>query len=352
MSSTPSPEPSPFRVGITPDFYTDAKGRFESVVEAKFSNADRLVWTAMPPQPGKVGTPDALNQFDALFALGLKISAESVRGVDRLAVVARWGVGYDMIDVDSLTAADIALAITPGAVRRPVAEAIFTFIFSLTTNLLVQDRIVRQGGWRGDLPALGRNIKGRVLGSVGCGNIAQEMFRMAQSLGFGRLIATDPYVDPAQAAALGVELVSLDELLAQSDFLTVNCFLNAATRGLIGEPELRKMKPTAYLINTARGPIVQEAALIRAVQERWIAGAGLDVFESEPLPSDSPMRGLENAILCPHGLAWTEELARDNGMEACDNILAIARGEVPSTIVNKEVIQRPGFQAKLARYRR
>jgi phosphoglycerate dehydrogenase-like enzyme len=112
------------------------------------------------------------------------------------------------------------------------------------------------------------------------------------------------------------------------------------------------MKPSAYLINTARGPIVQEESLIRALTERWIAGAGLDVFEQEPLPAASPLRSLENVVLSPHGLAWTEELVRDNGAEACDNILAIARGEVPSTIVNKEVISRPGFQAKLARYRR
>jgi phosphoglycerate dehydrogenase-like enzyme len=143
----------------------------------------------------------------------------------------------------------------------------------------------------------------------------------------------------------------MEELLAQSDYLTVNCFLSAATRGLIGEAELRQMKPTAYLINTARGPIVQEAALVRALEEKWIEGAGLDVFETEPLPVESPLRKMRNVVLTPHALAWTEELARDNGMEACDNILAIARGELPASIVNKEVLQRPGFQAKLARYR-
>jgi phosphoglycerate dehydrogenase-like enzyme len=257
-----------------------------------------------------------------------------------------------MIDVDALTRADVALAITPSAVRRPVAEAIFTFIFALSTNLVRQDRLLRAGKWRGDLPALGRNIKGRTLGSLGCGNIAQEMFAMAKSLGFGRLIATDPYISKESVDALGVELVSLDELLASSDFLTVNTFLNAETRGIIGEKGLRKMKPSAYLINTARGPIIQEPALARALHERWIAGAGLDVFETEPLPGDSPLRELDNIILTPHGLAWTEEIARDNGLEACSNILAISRGEVPSTIVNKEVINRPGFQAKLARYRR
>jgi phosphoglycerate dehydrogenase-like enzyme len=356
MVAMPATEPHKhsgvFRVGITPDFYTEAKGRFEAAVDQKFGGAAHLEWGSMPPQPHKIGTPEALNQFDAIFALGLKIGSDSVKGVERLAVVARWGVGYDMIDVDALTSADIALAITPGAVRRPVAEAIITFIFALATNLRIQDNLVRAGKWRGDLPGLGRNIKGRTLGSVGFGNIAQEMFRITRSLGFGRFLATDPYGSPERARELGVELVSMDTLLAESDFVTVNTLLNQHTRGLIGEKELNNMKPTAYLINTARGPIVDEAALIRALQERRIAGAGLDVFEQEPLPDGSPLRELDNVILSPHGLAWTEEIVRDNGLEACENILTIARGEVPSTIVNKEVIARPGFQQKLARYRR
>lgn len=341
-----------FRVGVTPDFYIDAKGKFESVLDQKLAGVPGLEFGPMPDQPGKVATPEALNQFDALFSLSLKITADSLVGVDRLALVARWGVGYDMIDVDALTAADVALAITPAAVRRPVAEAIFTFIFALSTNLLIQDKLVRQGRWRGDIAKLGRNIKGRTLGSLGCGNIAQEMFRMAGSLGFGRLIASDPFVTREQAAALGVELVSMDELFEQSDFVTVNTLLNKQTKGIVGENELRKMKPTAYLINTARGPIVNETALIRALQENWIAGAGLDVFEQEPLQPGSPLRGMDNVILSPHGLAWTEEIVRDNGMEACNNILTIARGEAPASIVNKEVIERPGFQRKLARYRR
>jgi phosphoglycerate dehydrogenase-like enzyme len=346
------PSPQAFRVGITPDFYRDAKGRFESALEAKLSGVEGLEYGAMPPQPDNIAQSYALNAYDALFSLALKITSNSVKEVERLAVIARWGVGYDMIDVDALTAADIALAITPNAVRRPVAEAIFTFIFALTTNLLEQDRTVRAGKWRGSLPRLGRNIKGKTLGSLGCGNIAQEMFAMARAFGFGRLIACDPYAPAEKAAALGVELVSLDELLASSDFLTINTLLNSQTRGMIGESELRRMKPSAYLINTARGPIVRQAALIDALRAGRIAGAGLDVFEEEPLEPGSPLRDLDNVILTPHGLAWTEEIVRDNGLEACSNILSIARGEAPSTIVNKEVIGRPGFQAKLARYRR
>jgi phosphoglycerate dehydrogenase-like enzyme len=347
-----SPATEIFRVGITPDFYTEAKGKFESAVESKLSGLSGLVFEPMPPQPDKLATPDALSSYDAIFSLALKITRESLAGIDRLALVARWGVGYDMIDVTALTEADVALAITPNAVRRPVAEAILTFVFALSTNLMMQDKLVRQGKWRGELTRLGRNIKGRTLGSIGCGNIAGEMFRMAGALGFGRLIAADPFCPQERAEMLGVQLVSMDEVLAESDFVAINTFLNESTRGLIGEKQLQKMKSSAYLINTARGPIVQEEALIRALREGWIAGAGLDVFEREPLPAGSPLREMDNVILSPHGLAWTEEIVRDNGLEACDNILTVARGEVPPSIVNKEVLSRPGFQRKLQRFRR
>ena len=341
---------SSFRVGVTPDFYTEAKGRFERFLEEKLTGVDGLEWGPMPPQPGNIATPAALNEFDAVFSLALRITPESVAGVDRLAVVARWGVGYDMIDTDALTAADVALAITPNAVRRPVAEAILTLIFALTTNLMEEDRTVRRGAWRGALPAPGRNVKGRVLGSIGCGNIAQELFRMVQSLGFDRLLACDPYLTTAPPG-LNVELVAMDDLLRQSDFVTINSPLNRETLGLIGERELKLMKPTAFLINTARGPIVKQAELVTALRERWIAGAGLDVFEQEPLPPGDPIRDLDNVILTPHGLAWTEEIVRDNSLEACANILAVAGGEAPAATVNRAVLARPGFQQKLARYR-
>ena len=328
-----------FRVGITPDFYRDAKGRFEAALDAKLSGVPRIQLVPM--------SSSDLTDLDAIFSLGFKVDEEVLRTANRLALVARWGVGYDMIDTTALTNADAALAITPNAVRRPVAESVIALVFALTTNLLQQDKVVRAGKWRGDLPTLGRNIAGRTFGSVGFGNIGREVFRMAQSLGFGRLLATDPYA----TAADGVEMVSLPELLAASDFVSVSTPLNDQTRGLIGEAELRMMKPTAYLINTARGPIVNEAALIRALQERWIAGAGLDVFENEPLPAGSPLREMDNVVLSPHGLAWTEELVRDNGLEACDNILSVFRGELPASIVNKDVLLRAGFQQKIARFR-
>ena len=342
----------PFRLGVTPDFYVEAKGKFEHVLEEQMRAAPEIEYGSMPPQPGKIGTPDALNQFDAIFSLALKIRPDSLAGVDRLGLVAGWGVGYVLIDVDALTRADFALAFTPNGVRRPVAEAILTLIFALLKNLFLQDRLTRAGGWRGDLKTLGRNIPGHVLGSVGCGNIACELFRLARPLGFARLLAADPYVKQAQVADLGIEVVDLDTLFRESDFVTVNTLLNDQTRGLVGAREIALMKPTAYLINTARGPIVQHDALVAALRERRIAGAGIDVFPSEPPPKDDPRFALDNVIVTPHAIAWTEEIMRDNGIEACANVIAFARGEVPGGIVNREVLDRPGFQKKLARWRR
>ena len=340
-----------FRVGITPDFYVDAKGHFEAAVEQKLADAPGIEYAPMPAQPGNVATSEALSQFDAIFALALKITAESVRDVERLALVARWGVGYDMIDVPELTRAGVALAITPNAVRGPVAEAILTLIFALSKNLPELDRTVRGGKWRGDLRRLGAGVAGKVLGSIGCGNIAQQLFRLASSLGFAKFIACDPYVSAQTAQSVGATLVSLEEVLLQSDYVTVNTFLNDSTRGMIGEEQFRMMKPTAYFINTARGPIVDQRALTRALQQRLIAGAGIDVFEKEPVDSRDPLLALDNVILSPHGLAWTEEIARDNSLEGCDNILSVARGEAPAGLVNREVLASPRFQKKLERYK-
>ena len=340
-----------FRIGITPDFYVDAAGTFEQILEREFTGLPNVTCGPMPPQPGKMGTADALNQFDAVISLALKFTAEILRGTDKLTLVARWGVGYDMIDVDALTEADVMLAITPAGVRRPVAEAILTFVFALTKDLLFQDRIARQGQWRGSLRRLGTLLPGKTLGSVGCGNIAQEMFRIATHLGFGRLIACDPFVKQEAVAGLGVHLVDMDTVFRESDYVTVNTLLNASTRGLVGEQHFRLMKPSAYFINTARGPIVQHEALVRALREKWIAGAGIDVYPVEPPPKDDPLFELDNCILAPHGLAWTVEGFEMSGSEACRNCLAISRGELPGGIVNREVIERPGFQKKLARWK-
>jgi phosphoglycerate dehydrogenase-like enzyme len=345
------PPSDKFRIGITPDFYTDAVGYFEDVTRKMFSGIPGLEYGPMPPQPNNIATPEALNQFDAIVVLALRITADSLKGVDRLAIAARWGVGYDRIDVAAMTEADAVLSITPKGVRRPVAEAILTFAFALSKNLFALDRMTRAGQWRGALTHLGGDLRGSVLGSIGCGNIARELFQIAQPLGFRRMLACDPFVKPEEVKSLGVELVDMETVFRESDFVTVNTFLNESTRGLVGERLFRLMKPSAYFINTARGPIVQHDALVRALREKWIAGAGIDVFPEEPPPKNDPLFELGNVILAPHALAWTRHIMHDNGVEACGHVLKIAAGQVPENVVNREVLDRPGFRRKLERYR-
>ncbi len=340
----------PFRIGVSHDFLAEAREHVETVLRDKFTAHPRIECETMPPHPEKYAMAEVLNRYDAVFALATKIDAESLRGVDRLAVVSRWGVGYDRIDTDALTAAGVALTITPNAVKRPVTEAIVTLIFALSKNLIVQDRVVRSGGWRGNLPRLGVNIQGTTLGSVGCGNIGREMFRLAKGLGFGRFIACDPFVTQDQVRDEGIEIVDQDTVFRESDYVTVNTLLNASTRGLVQERHFRMMKPTAFFINTARGPLVDHSALVKALREKWIVAAGIDVFPVEPPPKDDPLFELDNAIVAPHALAWTNELMRNNGYEASDSVLQAARGEVPNGVVNRAVLSSPAFQEKLKRY--
>lgn len=332
---------SRFRVGVTPDFLTQAKGLLEPALAEVLPHVE---WEFMP-DTGAAPRREALDGYDAVIALGTYFTAESLAGVRRLAVIARWGVGYDRIDVGACTASDVILAVTPDAVRRPVAEGIFTFLFALAKNLRTLDRLCRAGRWRDDMPRNSHNIEGKTLGSVGAGNIAGEMFRMARAIGFGRLLAYDPLVSSAPE---GVELVGLETVLRESDYVTINCPLSSQTRDLIGARELSWMKPTAYLINTARGPIVNRAALIEALRRHSIAGAGLDVFETEPVPADDPLLELENVIVTPHAVAWTREAFRDNSLFACRNVLAVCEGRAPQHVVNREVLDRPGCRAKLA----
>ena len=337
----------PFRIGISSDFHTQAAGHFESVLDRHFGKEADVEITTLP---SIVATPSELDECDAVLALALRINADSVRGVTRPAIVARWGVGYDLLDVPALSNAAIAISITPAGVRRPVAEAELTMIFALAKNLFALDRATRSGRWREGM-SLAMDIQGSVLGSIGCGNIARELFRLARPLGFSRLLACDPNVRAADLDLPGVELVDFETLLRESDFVTINALLTSETSGLIGEAQLRAMKPTAFLVNLARGPIVNHEVLVRALREKWIAGAGIDVFPQEPPPPDDPLFALDNVIVTPHALAWTNAIMRGNGDEACKHIRSVMRGELPGDVVNREVLQDAKFLAKLERYR-
>jgi phosphoglycerate dehydrogenase-like enzyme len=293
--------------------------------------------------------PEQVSSYDVLISLKPRISPRSLEGVTRLCAIGRCGVGYDNVDLGACTEQGIAVYITPGGVVRPVAESIVLLVLALSHRLLHKDRMVRQGRWAESTQRLGREPRDRVVGTIGLGNIASEAVRLLRVLDVRRFLAFDPFAASQHAAELGVELVSLDELLRDSDYVLVNCPLNAETRGMLGKEQFARMKPDAVLINTARGPIVNEAALIEALESGQIAGAALDVFEKEPLGADSPLISMENVILTSHSIAWTEELFRDMGRIDCEGALAIYRGEIPAHVVNPQVIQNPRFVEKLER---
>ena len=337
----------PFRIGISDGFKTAAPGTIEPVLARLVDPLPHVQWAFFEADQESSVQAAAIADFDGVIAMGSRYDASTVDGSKRLACVARWGVGYDRVDTDALTANHVLLAIAVDAVRKPVAEAIVTLILALAKKLAAKDRLVRIGRWDLKVQTSGLGLSGKTVGSVGMGNIGGELFRLLGPFDLGRRIAHDPYLDPQRASELNVELVSLETVFRESDFVAVNCPLSEETRGFIDARLFALMKPSAYFINTARGPIVNQEDLVAALQSGAIAGAGLDVVEPEPLPLDHPLIGMDNVILSPHALAWTDDLYEMNGTIACESLLALFRGEIPAFPVNREVIETPAFQGKL-----
>lgn len=295
---------------------------------------------------------DQLADFDALILLQPRFARESIHPNGRLSAVARFGVGYDNVDVPACTEAGIPLVITPDGVRRPVAVSIVTLMLALTGKLLIKDKLTRGGPetFNKRVDHMGVGLVGRTLGSLGIGNIGAELFRLAKPFDM-TFIAHDPFADKAVAAELGIALVSLEEVFGRADVLTVNCPLTPETRHLVNAERLALMKPTAYLINTARGPIVDQKALTKVLSERRIAGAGLDVLESEPPDPNDPILKLDNVILAPHALCWTDQCFAGNGAADVRAVLDLQHGRVPRGVVNRAVLEQPRFKARLDAYR-
>ncbi len=341
------PNAAEFRVGFSADF-CDANGRlvFPDIGLSLLADVPGLAHEFLRENKSEY-TPDQLAPYDVVISLKPKVTAQSLEGVTRLCAIGRCGVGYDNVDLKACTDHGIAVYITPGGVMRPVAESILLLILALSHRLLQKDGMVRAGLWAESTHQLGREPRDRVVGTIGLGNIAAETIRLLRVLDVHRFLAFDPYASSDRAVELGAELVSLEELLRNSDYVLVNCPLTAQTRGLLSNAQFDLMKPDAVLINTARGPIVDETALIEALRNKQIAGAALDVFEQEPLTTKSPLIGMDNVILTSHSIAWTEELFRDMGRIDCQGALAILRGEVPANVVNPQVLDNPLFMEKL-----
>ncbi|HEX3655661.1 MAG TPA: NAD(P)-dependent oxidoreductase [Pirellulales bacterium] len=333
-------------ITLTADFYDEAgKVRFPDIGLDALAGKPDVEVRRFDRHLAEV-SPDQLADAQAVLVLSPRVTARSLQQAGGLLVLARFGVGYDTVDVAACTERDVLLTIARGAVDRPVAEATLAWMLALSYRVPLKDRLVREARWDERSQSMGQGLRDQTLGIIGFGGIGRELVRLLSGFGMRPPMVFDPHVPEATVAEHGGRSVPLDELVKQADFVSLHCPLTPQTRGLLGPRELALMKPTAYLINTARGGIVDECALDQALRSRQIAGAAIDCFVDEPLAASPRFADLDNVLLAPHAIAWTDELFRDLGRTALSSILDLRHGREPSGIVNPEVFERPGFQNK------
>ena len=279
---------------------------------------------------------------DAVFASMDKFTSEVLasEAARNLKMISRWGVGYDAIDVPAATKHGIVVAYTPGLLNETVADCAFALLLSIARRIHLGHQGMSAGRWE---PHWGHDVHGKTLGILGCGRIGLAMAR--RGTGFNmRILAHDICANP-EAEKLGIQFVSLDDLLAQSDFVSLHASLTPENRGLLNEARLRKMKPTAYLINTARGALIDEAALATVLNEGVIAGAALDAFVTEPLPVENPLRTAKNVLLTPHLASFARETGARVSNTGAQAIVDLMNGRKPQFVVNPEVYQSAALRA-------
>ncbi|KAB2849271.1 MAG: dehydrogenase [Hyphomicrobiaceae bacterium] len=326
-----------FKIGIARELLGPAGEPLFGKKVLDVLNVKGIEWEYLPAAEREL-SPETASRYDGLHINTARVTRASLARPDcRVKILARNGVGYDAVDTTAATERGIIVTNTPIAVRRPVAVATLTMLLALAGRLPQKQAVARGGDWTLNGRFMGLGLLGRTLGLVGAGGIGQEILRLAKPF-FGRMIAADPYVKRDVVAQLGGELLPIERVMAEADFVVVMCLLNETTRGLINAGLLKLMKPTAYLLNMARGPIVDEGALIEALQARRIAGAALDVFEQEPTPASNPLLAMDNVIATPHSLCWTDECARDIATSALGGMVALSQGRRPAHVVNTEVL--------------
>ncbi len=259
----------------------------------------------------------------------------------RLRVIGRPGIGVDNVDLAAATARGICVVNTPDAPTEPVVEKVIAWMLMLAHNLRGADRVARVAEWQGRSALLGNDLEGKTLGLIGIGRVGSRVAQICASAFKMRVLAYDPHTNAERARQFGIELVAnLDALLPVADFLSVNCPLTTETRGMIGAAQLRAMKPTAYLINSARAQVVDEPALIQALREHWIAGMATDVFPTEPPPPEHPLLQMDNVILAPHVGSFTREAMLRMLMQTAEQVMMVFNGQRPPNLVNADVWER------------
>ena len=294
------------------------------------------------PYPAEELQP-LLKGMDAVLASMDKFTEEVLSSPEasELKMISRWGVGYDAIDIPTATRMGIVVAYTPGMLNETVADCAFALLLSVARRIHIGHQTMMNGQWQS---SWGHDVNGKTLGIIGCGRIGQAVARRAA--GFNMRILGYDIAPNADAEKLGVKFVPLDELLGQSDFVSLHAALTPQNRGLLGEAQLRRMKPTSYLINTARGALVDESALVRALEQKVIAGAALDAYQVEPLPAEHPLRKAPGVLLTPHLASYARETGERVSMAAAQAIVDLMNGRKPRWVVNGDIYNGPQLRAK------
>jgi D-3-phosphoglycerate dehydrogenase len=288
-----------------------------------------------------IGTEDEMiartRDADALVTSSSPVTRGVMGALEGLKVVARTGVGYDVIDVRAATELGVIVVNIPDIWIREVANHALALLLAWNRKIITLDRQVHAGVWTAGVPGDRTGaLHGETVGIVGLGNIGSAFARRVAAFET-RVIAHDPFVDDARFAALGVERVSLEVLAERSDYVSVHTLLNEGTRHLIGDAFFRRMKPTAILINTSRGPVVDEAALAKALAEKRLAGAALDVWEQEPVARDNPLLGMDNVIATPHAAYFSSAAVAQVPRRCGEELARALTGRRPLNVVNPEV---------------
>ena len=276
---------------------------------------------------------DAAADADALLVCYAPITARVIGRLRRCRIIARYGIGVDNVDLEAASARQIVVTNVPDYCVDEVSDHALALLLAAARRLVPLAGRVRAGRWEARDAVPIHRLRGQTLGLVGFGKIPRRLADKVRPLGL-EVIAHDPFVDAATMGAHGAHQVALETLLERADFVSIHAPLVPETRGLIGEAQLRMMKPTAYLINTARGPLVQDQALVRALREGWIAGAALDVLEAEPPGPDHPLRQMDNVILTPHTAFYSEESVRELQRKAAEEVARVLTGQAPRSPVN------------------
>ncbi len=287
-------------------------------------------------------------QADGILTNWKPTTGNVIQAASECKVIGRMGIGVDNIDVETATALGIVVTNVPDFCVDEVSDHAMALLLACARKVALLDRGVRDGEWDRDAGPSMRRMRGQTLGIIGLGKIGAAIPPKAKAFGL-EVLAYTPRLTPQIAQKYGVECTDLQELIARSDFITIHAPLTPETEGLIGEKELRKMKTTAYIINTSRGDIIDSTALHKALTEGWIAGAALDVLPQEPPADDYPLLGLDNVVITPHAAFMSEESIYDLEVKAATAVAQVLTGQMPESIVNPQVLENPVLRAKQLR---